>query len=231
MVKPKFLTTVLTLCVAAVVAATVVLLNDTHDKHEGTALPQWWPPPQEVLFLPVPYSSPVPSKFSPKVEYVIALMYSERIAQTITAETSARNEALRIQGELDSEITARNEAKRIQAQRDSEIVAERAAVIVVKQAQTSAPPPPIQTASNVYLGDTLYAVLALTPWPKSMWPTVNRVVKCESGGLTTADNGRHKGLMQVDPYFHGAVPSDAAGQLTQAYAVYQKQGWSAWQCY
>jgi soluble lytic murein transglycosylase-like protein len=54
---------------------------------------------------------------------------------------------------------------------------------------------------------------------------------CESGYTTTAVGPLgHVGLMQVDPTLHGEVPTDAVGQLTQAYEVYLAQGWDAWVC-
>jgi hypothetical protein len=78
----------------------------------------------------------------------------------------------------------------------------------------------------------LREALAASPWPAELWPTVERIVQCESGGRTdVVGPGGHIGLMQVDPKLHGPVPPDAVGQLRQAYDVYQKQGWAAWACY
>jgi soluble lytic murein transglycosylase-like protein len=92
--------------------------------------------------------------------------------------------------------------------------------------------PRASSATNVLSPAALDQALAASPWPKDLWPTVKRIIQCESGGNTAAVGPLgHRGLMQVDPKLHGPVPSDAVGQLTQAYNVYLKQGWNAWVCY
>ena len=68
-------------------------------------------------------------------------------------------------------------------------------------------------------------------WPANTHTTVERIVVCESGGQTTATNGVHVGLLQVNYTLHGQVPNEAVAQLNQGYEVYKKQGWSAWSCY
>ena len=79
---------------------------------------------------------------------------------------------------------------------------------------------------------SLEAALGASAWPRELWPTVERIVACESSGNTAAVGpGGYIGLMQVDPRLHGAVPADAVGQLDQAYGVYLRQGWGAWGCY
>jgi soluble lytic murein transglycosylase-like protein len=105
------------------------------------------------------------------------------------------------------------------------------------------PPPPSATASpaptRVASGSSIVltpasfkAALAASPWPVNTWPTVERIVRCESSFNTGAVGPlAHRGLMQVDPNLHGPVPSDPVGQLTQGYEVYKKQGWGAWECY
>lgn len=96
---------------------------------------------------------------------------------------------------------------------------------------------PSQTAnepSRVYSSalTSIEWALAESPWPSDLWPTVERIVQCESNGNAAAVGpGGYQGLMQVDPRLHGPVPPDAVGQLTQAYGVYLRQGWSAWGCY
>ncbi len=100
---------------------------------------------------------------------------------------------------------------------------------------SAAPPPPARgtpTAVIVLPSASLKAALAASPWPVATWPTVERIIQCESGGNPNAIGpGGHRGLMQVDPRLHGPVPADPAGQLKQAYDVYKKQGWGAWACY
>ncbi len=79
---------------------------------------------------------------------------------------------------------------------------------------------------------SLQAALAESPWPPELWPTVERIVMCESSGNPAAHGpGGYVGLMQVSPSLHGAVPPDAVSQLAQGYEVYLKQGWGAWGCY
>jgi hypothetical protein len=92
--------------------------------------------------------------------------------------------------------------------------------------------PPASSTPTVLSPAALDQALAASPWPKELWPTVKRIVQCESGGNTAAVGPLgHRGLMQVDPKLHGPVPDDAVGQLTQGYNVYLKQGWKAWSCY
>jgi soluble lytic murein transglycosylase-like protein len=79
---------------------------------------------------------------------------------------------------------------------------------------------------------SLDATLAASPWPAELWPTVKRVIQCESSGNPAAVGpGGYVGLMQVSPRLHGPVPADPVGQLTQAYDVYLREGWGAWGCY
>lgn len=96
---------------------------------------------------------------------------------------------------------------------------------------------PVQTpaeSSRVYSSAlaSVQSALAESPWPPELWPTVERIIQCESSGNPAAIGpGGYRGLMQVDPRLHGPVPGDAVGQLTQAYDVYLRQGWGAWGCY
>lgn len=156
--------------------------------------------------------------------------------------------AARESARIEREAQAWAEAGRIAAVRAAEVAAEEArALAAARQAQeaqaartarsqaleaapraTAAPPPPRPAAAPT----SLEAALAASPWPASTWSTVLRVIACESGGNTAAVGPLgHRGLMQVDPRLHGPVPADAVGQLVQAYGVYLKQGWAAWQCY
>ena len=100
---------------------------------------------------------------------------------------------------------------------------------------SAAPPPAARVTPSpaiVLTSASLKAALAASPWPVSTWPTVERIIQCESSGNTNATGPLgHRGLLQVDPKLHGPVPADAAGQLAQGYEVYKKQGWGAWSCY
>lgn len=92
--------------------------------------------------------------------------------------------------------------------------------------------PAAPSAARVLTSDALRAALELSPWPRSLWPTVERIVRCESSNnLDAVGPLGHRGLMQVAPWLHGPVPGDAIGQLAQGYQVYLKQGWKAWACY
>lgn len=75
-------------------------------------------------------------------------------------------------------------------------------------------------------------ILAQSPWPRELWPTVERIIICESSGNPGAVSpAGYVGLMQVAPWLHGTVPADPVAQLAQAYGVYLRQGWGAWGCY
>lgn len=153
----------------------------------------------------------------------------------------AQCQAARIQADADHELLAWAEAWRIQAVASAEYLARQrpppvatappVASATVTQPLRTAIPAPRATESPYSAPTSIEAALALTSWPRALWPTVLRIVACESGGLTTAVSpGGHRGLMQVDPRLHGAVPSDPVGQLEQAYGVYLQQGWGAWSC-
>ncbi|MEZ4554283.1 MAG: transglycosylase SLT domain-containing protein [Dehalococcoidia bacterium] len=102
-------------------------------------------------------------------------------------------------------------------------------------AATAAPPPePVVTAparTSVSI-PAIEEILAQSPWPRETWPTVERIILCESSGNPAAVSpAGYVGLMQVAPWLHGAVPADPVAQLAQAYEVYLRQGWGAWGCY
>jgi hypothetical protein len=93
-------------------------------------------------------------------------------------------------------------------------------------------PTEVATAAPAPATSSLQEALAASQWPAELWPTVERIVRCESSGNTAAYNpAGYVGLMQVSPSLHGPVPADAVGQLNQGYEVYLKQGWGAWGCY
>lgn len=78
-----------------------------------------------------------------------------------------------------------------------------------------------------------YATASEVGWPDDEWPTVARVMACESG----CDPGAHNrsgasGLMQIMPtWWDGRDPYDPAVNLTMALEVHQAQGWHAWSCF
>lgn len=70
-------------------------------------------------------------------------------------------------------------------------------------------------------------------WTAAQWPTVDRVMWCESRCNAGARNhSGASGLMQIMPmHWHGGDPLDPATNLTMALDVYASQGWRAWSCY
>lgn len=144
------------------------------------------------------------------------------------------------------ELSARSEAEQLatwlakaQAAEDARVAAleeERqraaaaavvAATVVKSQALVQATPVRTVTTSG-----GVEQWLAASAWPASTWPTVLRIIACESGGNPGAVSpSGYVGLMQVAPWFHGTVPADPVAQLNQAYQVFLKQGWGAWSCY
>jgi hypothetical protein len=69
-------------------------------------------------------------------------------------------------------------------------------------------------------------------WPLEQWPTVDRIMWCESRCDPHARNrSGAAGLMQVMPgWWHGRDPYDPTANLAMARAVYGAQGWPAWSC-
>jgi hypothetical protein len=69
-------------------------------------------------------------------------------------------------------------------------------------------------------------------WTVDQWPTVDRVMWCESHCQPGAHNrSGASGLMQLMPgWWHGRDPYDPATNLTIALEVLAAQGWRAWSC-
>jgi hypothetical protein len=69
-------------------------------------------------------------------------------------------------------------------------------------------------------------------WPLEQWPTIDRVMWCESNCQPGAHNrSGASGLMQIMPgWWHGRDPYDPAVNLTMALEVHAAQGWRAWSC-
>lgn len=71
-------------------------------------------------------------------------------------------------------------------------------------------------------------------WPEDQLPTMDRVMKCESGCQPKAYNrSGASGLMQVLRSWFGPDedPFDPTTNLTVALRVLDRQGWRAWSCY
>jgi hypothetical protein len=78
-----------------------------------------------------------------------------------------------------------------------------------------------------------YSTALEVGWPESEWPTIDRVMKCESQCSPKAHNrSGASGLMQIMPlWWNGRDPYDPTVNLTMALEVHERQGWRAWSCY
>ena len=78
-----------------------------------------------------------------------------------------------------------------------------------------------------------YSTALAAGWAPDEWPTVDRVMWCESRCNPAAYNrSGASGLMQVMPmHWRGRDPFDPATNLTMALEVHNRQGWRAWSCY
>ena len=95
---------------------------------------------------------------------------------------------------------------------------------------------PSVTATTViqqtYNRDQLDVWISQSNWPQWSWPTVRRIVLCESSGIVgIATNPPHVGLMQANVNIWGRVAHDPIAELNQGYYIYTRQGWRAWSCY
>lgn len=163
-----------------------------------------------------------------------------RIAWVTEHERKAWAEAARIQQETDEYL-----AQQLAAQTAREAASQAASSLLSKQNESKVGPPvPIFTpavseakpepqttvvAALVAASGSIAELAVMAGWPAALAAKVERTAMCESSGQTAAVSpAGYRGLMQVAPWLHGAVPADAVGQLAQAYRVYQAQGWAAW---
>jgi len=96
-----------------------------------------------------------------------------------------------------------------------------------------APPPPAITAPADSRCPDWYTTALDAGFTPEQWPTVDRLMWCESKCQPAAYNrSGASGLMQVMPmHHHGRDPFDPATNLVMAHEVYERQGWRAWSCY
>lgn len=100
--------------------------------------------------------------------------------------------------------------------------------------QVAEPPPTPPSYPSVTGPCAEWAELAFeVGWPVEQWPTISRVMWCESKCQPWARNpSGASGLMQVMPFhWHGRDPFDPASNLTMALEVHERQGWRAWSCF
>lgn len=178
-----------------------------------------------------------------EINWDLAIQRHDRISEKLRLEREVRAEAER-SARIEEQKRIAAEQRAIEEAKAAELAQ---STVVRQQRQQSTPqavPPTTSTApaavpaqapvysGGVYENDALRDALAASPWPQELWSTVERVIQCESSGNAGAVGPLgHRGLMQVDPDLHGAVPGDAVGQLAQGYDVYKQQGWGAWECY
>ena len=95
--------------------------------------------------------------------------------------------------------------------------------------------PPVTATAVVqqrYSRDQLDTWIPQSNWPEWTWPTVRRIVMCESSGIVGIDtNPPHVGLMQANVNLWGRVAYDPIAELNQGYYIYTLQGFGAWSCY
>lgn len=113
------------------------------------------------------------------------------------------------------------------------ILAASATAPAVRTTTETMAPPPI-TWPTEYGPCAEWAPVAFSVgWDPEEWPTISRVMWCESRCDPRARNrSGASGLMQVLPmWWHGRDPFDPATNLTIALEVRRLQGWRAWSCY
>jgi len=96
-----------------------------------------------------------------------------------------------------------------------------------------APPPPVVTAPPDSRCAEWFGVALDAGFTADEWPTVDRLMWCESHCQPKAYNrSGASGLMQIMPMWHaGRDPFDPATNLAMAHEVYERQGWRAWSCF
>lgn len=104
---------------------------------------------------------------------------------------------------------------------------------VATTVQVAEPPPPITAPATSRCPEWFAAALD-AGFTAEEWPTVDRIMHCESQCQPTAYNRRSgaSGLMQIMGFWHhGRDAFDPATNLAMAHEIYEIQGWRAWSCY
>lgn len=119
-------------------------------------------------------------------------------------------------------------------------------IVLTIAAALSATQPAVRVAETI--GPTTVTTAALKPtgrcaeweqpaldagWSLEQWPTLDRVIWCESRCDPAAHNpSGAAGLLQIMPmHWHGRDPYDPATNLAIGFEVLERQGWRAWSCY
>lgn len=184
-----------------------------------------------LITLLAPAGNPTPAGATPLIRYQFASAISANIEGHSTAERIAADAA----SELAAVQSAASRADVTSARTQTAVgtvTPTAQAPAALPFAAGAAAPAPTSTVVVSSIASPLRQALAASIWPAALWPTVERIVACESSGHPGAVSpGGHVGVMQVDPALWGPVPADIPGQLEQAYRVYLAQGWGAWSCY
>jgi hypothetical protein len=102
----------------------------------------------------------------------------------------------------------------------------------VATVQVAEPPPPITAPATSRCPDWFDVALD-AGFTEAEWPTVDRLMWCESKcGPRAHNRSGASGLMQIMPmHWHDRDPFDPATNLVMAHEVYERQGWRAWSCW
>lgn len=112
-----------------------------------------------------------------------------------------------------------------------------ALVLMVTSASATATAPAVRQSVPTAPADSScpqwYSLALEVGWSPEQWPTLDRLLWCESRCDEHAHNASGaSGLLQVMPmHWHGRDPYDARTNLTIGLEVLERQGWRAWSCY
>lgn len=108
-----------------------------------------------------------------------------------------------------------------------------ASVLMVATQPAVRAPLPTTTAPPTSSCPQWYGPALDAGWSADDWPTLDRIMWCESRCDPAAHNrSGASGLLQIMPmHWHGRDPFDPAVNLTIGTEVKEAQGWHAWSCY
>jgi transglycosylase-like protein with SLT domain len=98
---------------------------------------------------------------------------------------------------------------------------------------TTPPPPPQGNAPSWARCPQWWGLAQAVGWSPNELPTMDRVMRCESGCNPWAHNrSGASGLMQIMPFWwHGRDPYNPGVNLVMALEIKRSSGWRAWSCF